>query len=389
MATNVSLNHSPLVEDQTVDLLELTVTFVSEWRLGLICGLVLFVAGIIVTFMITPLYEAEATILPQQSRTESNSLTAIFSGKGPGDVFVGLLGSRSVADGVIDRANLLSVYKTSSRERARTKLAGSSKITSGVKDTLIKISVKSVSAQEAARIANAYVDSLQAEQELMALSTSTLHRQFFEKQLEHEKEALAAAELELRKQQETSGVVQVDAQTQLGLSAIANKQAQITTLQVELAALLQGSTEQNPQVKTLRSEIAQLEEQERRLESGGANSAGAAPGAGRMPEVNLEYARKSRDVRYHEVLLTSLSSQYQNARLIEAGSEALFQVVDRAVVPERKSWPPRKMFVLVSFAFSMLAGFGAVAIKLFLRRLQQDPHNREHLRAMRRSFGMR
>lgn len=390
MATNTPVHPGIAEEDETVDLLGLTARFVHEWRLGLLCALIVFLAGVVLTYTTTPLYEATASILPQQSRSDSNSLSALFSGKGPGDVFVGLLGSRSVADGVIDRAGLLALYQTGSRERARRMLSGSTKVSSGLKDTLITVNVRNVNAGVAARIANAYVESLQAVQESMALSASTLQREFFEKQLGREKDALAAAETDLRKQQEVSGVVQVEAQTQLGLNAIANKQAQITALEVELAALLQSSTEQNPQVRTLRSEINQLEEQERKLEgNGGTANAGAAPGAGRMPEVNLEYARRLREVRYHETVLTALSNQFQNARLSEAGSATLFQVVDRAVAPEQKSWPPRRLFLLLSLAFATVAGVAAVGIKLLLRRLRSDPRNLEHLRTMRGSFGAR
>ena len=386
MATNTSIDLNAQVGEETVDLLGLMATFVREWRLGLICGVLVFLAGVSLTYMTTPLYEASATILPQQSRGDSNNLSALFSGKGPGDIFVGLLGSRAVADGVIDRADLLAIYKTRSRERARSRLGAVSKISSGLKDTLIKVTVRDINAQQASRIANAYVDSLQAVQEAMALSESTLQREFFEKQLQRERDELAKAELALKGQQESSGIVQAEAQTQLGLSAIAGKQAQITALQVQLAALLEGSTDQNPQVKVLRSEIGQLEAQQRRMEGAASGNVGASPGTGRMPEVNLEYARRYRDVKYHETLLNALSNQYQNARLIEASSETLFEVVDRAVVPEQKSWPPRMLFVLLSVAFGVVAGVGAIAVKLLGRRLRSDPRNQDHLRSMRRSL---
>jgi tyrosine-protein kinase Etk/Wzc len=41
-----------------------------------------------------------------------------------------------------------------------------------------------------------------------------------------------------------------------------------------------------------------------------------------------------------------LSKQYEAARLDEAKAAPLVQVIDRAVTPERKSWPPRTILVL-------------------------------------------
>jgi uncharacterized protein involved in exopolysaccharide biosynthesis len=53
-------------------------------------------------------------------------------------------------------------------------------------------------------------------------------------------------------------------------------------------------------------------------------------------------------------LFEVLAKQYEAARLDEAKSAPMVQVIDRAVPPERKSWPPR---AILTVAAAVLAGF--------------------------------
>lgn len=376
-------------EEASIDLLKLLAVFMAEWRTGLLVGTVVFLVGAAITFTRHSQYEASATLLPKESVDESNSLSAVFSGRHPGAVYVGLLSSRSVLDSVINRLDLMHYYHLSSRDAARGMLLKNTKVGIGA-DSLVAITVRNRDAKDAMNICNAYIDALQGQQERMALSQSALHRHFFERQMADEKEALNAAEVDLRKLQETTGVIQMDTQTQIGLNAIANARAQITSLQVQLAALLQSSTEENPQVKTLRSQIAQLQTQERGLESGRSTSGtGAAASAGRMPQLNLEYQRRAREVKYHETLFNSLSNQFEAARLSEASSVDVFQVVDRAIVPENPSYPPRNTYLLAALVVAILAALVSITIKLLGRRLLQDPGQRENLQLLRKSVSLR
>jgi tyrosine-protein kinase Etk/Wzc len=346
---------------------------------------VVFLLGLVLVYSITPLYEASASLMPQ-SKEDSSGLATLFSSRSPGDVFTGLLASRSVADDVIDRTNLLEIYKTSSREKARNILAGSSTFATG-KDTLVTIKVRNRDAQTAMRIANAYLDGLENQREKMLLHEGEAHSRFFQQQIAQEAAALSAAEQSLKQVQERSGVVQPEAQTAIGLNAIAGVRGQITSLQVELSALLLGASDQNPQVRALRAQIAQLQGQEHALESAsGAGGAGAAASAKQMPELNLEYARRQREVKYHEVLFNSISTQYEVARLNVGNSGAPFVIVDKAVVPEVKAWPLRKLLLLLVFAFSVIIGFVTVGIRLLWRKLRADSLQDARFAAIRNSF---
>jgi tyrosine-protein kinase Etk/Wzc len=384
MNTSISQNALQPIEEESIDLLKLVALFLAEWKAGVIGAIVAFLLGAIITFSITPLFEATVSLLPHQSM-QTNSLAAMFSEKSPEDMYLGLLNSHTVADRVIDEANLLDLFHTKSRAQARGMLKSASKFTIG-KDTLVDIRVRNKDAQKATEIANAYIDALQNQQEAMSASQATVRRVIFEKEMQDEKEALAAAENSLKKNQETSGLVQISAQTELALTAIATNRAQIASLQVQLAALLTSYTDDNPQVKTLRSQIARLTAHERDLESGASGVVGAALPTGKMPEANLEYLRKYREVKYHETLLTALATQYETAHLAEGNSITQFQVVDRAIVPERRSWPPRFIFLALSVVLGLIVGSIVIVLKIFARRLYADPIQRQYLHAIRSTF---
>ncbi len=376
---------APLPDD-SIDLLELLVVFLAEWKIGLGVAILTLLLGSIYIFRTRPEFVATAVILPKESQSESTSLTSIFSGRKPEGLYPGLLRSRSVTDNVIRELNLMPAG-SQGWEEERAALQGAMTVVAGP-DGLLRISVRSGDAKTAMKLANAYLDGLNQQQKTMALSQSVLNREFFEAQLEREKQALVAAETDLEQTQKSSGIIEAGTQTQIGLSQIAATRSQITGLQVQLAALLQSETDENPQVKTLRSQIAQLQAQERTMEATGANQPGSPTAAGRMPEANLEFQRKQRAVRFHEAQLNSLSSQYQSARLVEASSADAFQVVDYAIEPERKAYPPRKTWMIYVILFAAVLGALAMLFVLVKRRVQADPDYQRHMRTLKQNFGL-
>jgi tyrosine-protein kinase Etk/Wzc len=375
-------------QEQGIDLLALVASFFIEWRLALRTFVVVLVLGTILVFLLQSRYVATATILPAQGHDQTDSVAALFSPHSPGTVFTGLLKSRSVANDIIDRAHLLALYRTRSYADARTKLADQSSFEIGA-DSILTITVKDRDAHNAAMIGNAYLAALDDLNLAMAQDQSRQVQTFFVQQLDQEKADLFQAEDRLEQTQKQTGLVQPETQTQIGLNAIATVRAQIVNLRVQLASVLQSETEENPQVERLRSQIAQLQAQESTMETGGTSPVGAAPPAGKLPQNSLDILRAQRDVKYHDTLLNSLSNQYEMARLSEDLSRPNFQVIDRAVVPERKSWPPRKLFVLVVFVFAILAGVFAVIVKLLIRRILDDPAQVESLQAIRAAFARR
>ena len=371
-----------------IDLFALAIALLAEWRLMLITSFVFLAIFVAIIYSLKPMYVADASFVPQGGRDRNNTgdIASLFSSRGPGTLYIGLLQSRSVQDSVIQRLDLMSLYHVTSHETARAMLAGKATFAEGP-DTIVRVEVKDGNAQNAARIANAYLDALQGQNESMSLQQSAQTSKFFDSLLQKEREQLSQAEAQLARTQRQTGLVEPATQTQIGISAIAGVRSQITTLQVQLAAMLQSETEGNPQVQRIRSQLAQLQAQENVLEGSSRSPVGAAPAAGNIPQTSLDLEHAEREVKFHDALVESLASQFENARMNETFGHSALQVVDLAVVPEHKAWPPRRPYIEISAVFALFFGFIGVVVKLVIRRIFNDPRHRVQMATLRKAFG--
>jgi uncharacterized protein involved in exopolysaccharide biosynthesis len=356
--------------------------------------------ALIVFFVIKPMYTAEAVFLPPQMSPGSgmaqlasqlgslgSASSALAGGaKGPGDVYLGILLSRTVADNVVRRFDLQSVYKTKLFSDAIKVLHARSTFAVG-KNTLITIDVDDHDPKRAADIANGYLDALREQNGQLALTEASQRRLFFEQQLEKAKNALADAEVELKLTQERTGLISPGGQAQVEIETTAQLRAQITSYQVELAALRQGATDDNPQVIRLQSQISGLQQQLQKMQNDSeAHQLGnlQLPTA-KVPGLALEYVRKQREVRYHEVLFDMIARQYETARLDESREAPVLQIVDRAIVPDRKSGPKRALLTIGGFVVGGFLAMIWVLVKYAIARAKQDATRAARLDELRRA----
>ncbi len=328
--------------------------------------------GIFLGLRAKPFYTATAVFLPPRT-TEvlAAGSASLFGGTDNSDVYLGLLQSRTLQDDVIARLGLKKVYGTTLNEDTERTLAGATGF--GItKNSLINVSVTASDPRLAANIANAYLDALYRLNGQM-LESGSIHRsQFLEEQVNDQRKLMLEAETDLKQTQEQLGVSLPTAEAQAALSNTSGLQGQIDSARARLAGLLTGATESNPEVITARNELNQLQSELAQQSGGG--TAGIA-GNRRIPELTLELARKSREVTLRQGIYDALVQQYERARLsaIDPGSQ--LQIVDLAVVPERKSGPARKQYVVYGFSIGLIGGllllFGYTPLRRFIRILRQ------------------
>ena len=364
-------------EESELDLIELIRVLRKNRLVILMFSLVPSVLTAIVLLIMKPYYAGIASFLPPNSMSTGGSSLlsqlgvlgsmagSAFGGlKDPTLVYVGVLESRTVADDLIQQFDLTKLYKTKKLSLTENVLKSHTKIVVG-KDSIVVITVKEGDPKLAADLANAYLAALHKLSDRIAFTEAGQKRLFFEQQLEKEKDLLADAEVEMARTQEKSGLIQPGGQAQLQIQTIAQTQAQIASLEVELAAMSQAATSENPDVIRIKSQIEGLQAQLTRLENSGTRR---GPGnvqvpTSKVPELTLAYVRKARNVKYHEALYELLMKQYESAKLDEAHSAPLVQVVDYAVVPDSKAGPPR---TLITLMVAVLGGFIGV-VRVFFR----------------------
>jgi len=338
-------------------------------RILMACTLGGLVLGILVALVLPKWYAAEAVFLPPRASESmlpnfssgatgmGMAASALLMQQDPSDVFLGMLGSRSVQDDVIDHVGLMAVYHAKTKTIARNALKHQSKFKVN-KNSLISIDVNAGDPKLASKIANAYLDALYRLNGSMVASASAHRRQFYEEQMESQKEALDAAEVALKQAEEKTGIVLPEGVAQASLRAIVDLQAEIGSQEAKLSALRMGATEDNPQVVQARAQLAELRSQ---LAQQQANTAKQAHRSGLassavLPGLAMEIVRKMRDVKLNETLYDTLTAQYEKARIESLDPGPQFQIVDRAIVPEQKAGPPRRLIVLGAIVLGFLAG---------------------------------
>jgi tyrosine-protein kinase Etk/Wzc len=382
--------------DQKIDLMDVATMLLREkktiFKFILITALL---TAIVVFFVMKPDFTAQASFLPPQnapgaglsqvaSQLGSLAMGSLVGLKTPGDVYLGILQSRTIADTLIKQFDLQRVYHTKRLSDAEKILQNNSVFMLG-KNTLITISVEDHDPKRATDMANAYLDALREQNGKLALTESGERRLFFEQQLEREKNALADAEVDLKRTEEQTGVIAPVGQAQMVMDTMAQIRAQITSLQVQLAAVKQGATEENPQVIRLQIQISGLQQELARLQD---NSSTREPGnvqlpTAKVPELALEYVRKQREVKYHETLFELLAKQYESARLDEARDAPVLQIVDRATLPDKKSGPHRLLLTVLGALAGAFVGVIWVLWRNLLGAMKKDPIRAGKLEALR------
>jgi uncharacterized protein involved in exopolysaccharide biosynthesis len=343
-------------------------------RLVLLATGIAFVIGIIVSLLLPVNYTATTRIMtPQQTQpsaallmsqltlnsTATNPLATATGGglslRNPNELYLGLLASRPIADGIIAEFGLESAYRAKDMSAARKALADRTAVTSE-KSTLIAISVIDTDKRRAAAIANAYPEQLRALTKNLAVTEASQRRLFYEQRLKDAKADLVSAELAFQQIQKQKGLIQLDAQAKALITSLADLHAEVADKEVQLQALRSYSTEQNPEVQLLESQLASLQNQTAKLEersgspeSGGLDLADVA-GAG------ADYLRAEHELEYRQALFDLLLKQYDAARWDESRNAAVIQVVEEAIPPDHKSAPRRTVIVLI---FTALGLFGA------------------------------
>jgi tyrosine-protein kinase Etk/Wzc len=393
---------SPSASDtQVFHLLDVMIVLARQRKLILTVsfGFALLVG--IVVFLLPNRFTAETVLLPPQQSSSMGSLLAgqlaggalgsVAGGsiglKNPADMYVSLLKSRTVEDAMIKRFDLIARYHVKDVSDARKQLESHMSIALGSKDGLITLDMTDRDPHQAAGMANAYVDEYRKFSESLAITEAAQRRVFFQQQLLQANEDLAKAEDLLKRMQQTTGVVQIDSQTRASVESAASLRAQIVAMRVQLQGMRAYATDANPEVLEIKQQLAALEDESAKLSGNGTGtSSDFLIPKGKIPDADIEYIRRVRDVKYNETVSELLARQYELAKVDEARQGAPIQVVDSAIPPEHHSLPKRGLSILAAAVFGFVVTCGWSLLAQGWRHLEMDPAEAERLALLRQAL---
>ncbi len=361
------------------------------------------VAGAVVALIIPNRYTANVKILPpQQSQSSAGALLSSLSSSGvgalasaagkdlgiknPNDLYVGMLKTRPVADGIIKHFDLQKLYGAKDMTETRKTLADYTEIVSE-KEGFISVAVEDKQKARAAEMANAYVEELRNLNRGLALTESSQRRLFYEQQLKEAKDDLGNAEIALKQAQQKSGMIQLDTQAKTMIENVGKLRADIAVREARLQAVRSFATDKNPEVEMLQSELASLRSDLRRQVAQGGDNGNYDMALKDLPAAGVEYIRAEREVKYRSALFEILSRQYEAARIDEAKDAPVIQVVEPAEAPDRKSSPKRTVIVMLSAMSGLFLGCLITVLGKWKSMMQADPRRAEQIKALRAAVG--
>jgi len=357
---------------------------VREWRrlagiLSLFLGM-----GLVLAFVIPPVYESSAAVMPSEAPTvggaamTQNSLAgmaAIASGAidlglhTPGAKFIVILHSKTLADRLIDRFNLMQVYRARLRSLARETLANNTIILEDRRTGLITITVRDHDKQRARDLAQAYTEELNRLNAEMNAGAAHQQRVFLEQRLEEVKTQLDKTANELANFSSRSAVFAPDQLKAQAESAV-ELEGKLMGLQTTLSGLLERYTEKNLRVQEVKAEIASVQEQLRKLRgnqpSGGASGGGSEPlfpNLSSLSHLQPTYMGLLRDSKGLTALYEILEQQLELAKIEEVKELPTLRVLDTPELADFRVSPHRRAILMVAGFFGLLVGAGYVLLR--------------------------
>jgi capsule polysaccharide export protein KpsE/RkpR len=348
--------------------------------------------GVLIAFAIPKEYRASVQLMPPDNQSNAGMLFAALASKAggagglgaiagdllgiknSGALFIGILRSRTVSERLVQRFDLKKVYGTKLDEDAREELLANTALSEDRKSGIVTIVVTDRDPQRVAGIAQAYVDEL--DRLVAELSTSAAHREriFLEGRLKEVKQQLDLAAHDLSQFSSKTAAIDIKEQGRAMVEAAAVVQGQMIAAESELKGLEAFYTSNNVRVRSVQARIAELQRQLDKL--GGSSAAmptatnnqsdaidSIYPSIRQLPLLGVTYFDLYRRNKILEVVYETLTQQYELSKVEEAKELPSVKVLDAAIVPERKSFPPR---LLLAAMCGFLALAGAI-LSIFAR----------------------
>jgi uncharacterized protein involved in exopolysaccharide biosynthesis len=361
-------------ESEEINLLDIAAVPFLYWRFIIGFTLACVVLVLLISVFQDKKYTASTIILPSNQGMGESERLARFAAALPVDLAAlgavteiqtieAVLRSRSIKDSIVHRERLLQKWEMESMDRARKRLENVTNFEEN--DGSIEIRVRNSDPELAAAIANAYPEVLNRITAEMSAQFAQEKVDFLRNQLQETRRELESVEDRLAEFQRMHGAPQVEEQARQTVEAASQLQLLIIEKEIALAQERRFSTEQNPRIRQLASELTALRGELRDLTTGrpGTTSQGEVFVPLReAPDLGLGYLRLYREFQEQEQVYGAMMAALAESRIAASQELPVVSVVDTAVVPTLPSEPriPRRVVgaIVMGLFLSLLLAFG-------------------------------
>jgi uncharacterized protein involved in exopolysaccharide biosynthesis len=352
-----------------------------------------------IAFMIPNEYEANTRLMPPGSTSGATAMmgmamnpegaeggaSSMLGGMGglasqllglsnQSDLIIGVLSGETVNTRIIERFDLMHRYKVSRyREDCLKKLDNNTDFEVDHKSSIITIRVRDRDPKVAVEMAKAYVEEVNAV--LARTNTSSAHKErvFLQERLEQANSELTKVSREFSEFSSSNTAVNLPDQAKAMLEGAAAIQGQLIAAEAQLSAIKAQYTPNNYRVVQAEAQVQELRSQLSKL--GGVDKGSGLekfddiyPSIRQLPLLSVRYMELYRKLKVDEAVFGLLTRELEASRIVEAQTTPTVEVLDDALVPQKKNSPHRGNLTIIG-AFLGLAG---TALILFARRVWQD-----------------
>jgi tyrosine-protein kinase Etk/Wzc len=357
-------------EMKKIGILDLVIILLERKWLFIISLLLFSIAGLIASMTMTKYYAGKAIIMKPASKmpglgsllgkeTQVAGLLKSMDGMGETDAdnFLSILRSRRLAEKVIDRFDLVHVYRFDKMKKYYIEdvLKAFSRNSAVVENEMgnIEVAVVDTSPGRAAAMANFMVDELDSITYQLSKESARNSRIFFEERLGVIKHDLDSASRAFADFQIENKYIDLEQQVKSSIEQVATFEGQKMGMDLEIAQLRSQFSGSNQRVLELEKEKGVIEKKiSGYMDQGGGHLIVSLSNA---PEKAIKYAELKGNAKLQESLYEFVIQLYEQAKISEANNVPSIQVLEYAKVAQKKTRPKRSIVCLLFFFVGFIA----------------------------------
>ncbi|MCH7963226.1 MAG: hypothetical protein IH852_04725 [Bacteroidetes bacterium] len=361
-----------MAEEKKIDLLDYFVILV-KWKKFLIALLFPFmiITYLGIYFLIEEQFDSSALLVPSEGAS-IGGIAGLFGNFGanlPFDIGAGsspemnmyntIIYSRTNLQNIIDKFDLYKIYKLTPevkdyKKKAIEALSGNISANE-TEFSAYELTVRANSPQLSADIANYIIKLLNEKLIELRTQKSKNNRIFLGERVEEIRQNLRNAEDSLMIFQEESGILEPEEQFKGIVTAFTTLETELITKQIQKSILEKLRGNNSPQVETIIIEVNEFKKRLEEIKKYG-NPDGVILSIESMPENAMNYYRLFREVEINSKILEFVLPLYEQAKIEEKKDIPTLQVIDDAIPPAKKSFPPRTILtLLITFSVFLVA----------------------------------
>jgi tyrosine-protein kinase Etk/Wzc len=381
-------------KDNSKKLEDLLIIFVKYRKLIFINVLLVTIASVIISLLISNKYTATASFISPKKKgglfgdiggfsSSIKDLSRTLGGR-LGTVsdeaynYLVILQSRTASQKMIQKFNLRDIYeidKDKPYEDVIKALRGN--VDFNIEDEgNIVISVTDKIPERAAEMANYYVQILNEISTELSITESRNNREFIEKRFIQAQNDILTIEDSLENFSKKYNVLAIEDQIKAAIGVAAEIKAKLEIAKLELEILTQNYGDNNPLVQQANLKVDELIKQLGSLRFGEDKNLKSSLNVfvpfEKVPETGILYIRLKRNYEIQNKILEFIYPIYEQAKIEEQKNIPVVLVVDNAIPPEKKSSPRRSLIVIGAFLISFFFSLAYALIKESYSSMQTD-----------------